>query len=542
MQARPTNLPESEDCLTLNLWRPVTRGPDPLPVMVWIHGGGFINGSGRARGDTFARDGVVLVSFNYRLGRLGTYDHPALEAERPAGEPAGNWGALDQITALEWVRDNVASFGGDPGKVTIFGVSAGGSSVNLLMSSPKAAGLFHGAIAQSGGNGLSVLRRRSAGHAGRPALLDDGIAFAREAGVADSEDVVARLRKLPADTVAPKDTGRPYRRAVAPVVDGAVVPDDPSSVFAEGRQNRVPYVARANGFEAVARATPPSESLKQLIGERRAELAAAYGLDPADPRLPHAVQGDIAFVAPARYLVSQMATIGVPAWHYDFDYVQESMRPAVTGAGHGSEVPFVFDALPDRGVTLSEARAAALGLPAGTYGVSAADREAARTIHGLWLQFAATGKPALSAAALAVTLWGLAWSGSMGGFAGLVAGGGCAAFLLAGVLAWRAAAADAGRAPVFGVKVLDRITSPRALEVSMGSRFDNWHAGLDAFAERPLLGWGTGNYLVASGRHLAADGTRYVPGKGTVNEGHDHAHNMLIEEAATKGVPGLLAD
>ena len=175
---------------------------------------------------------------------------------------------------------------------------------------------------------------------------------------------------------------------------------------------------------------------------------------------------------------------------------------------------------------------------------------------------------AAGALGLVLSLWALGWSGSMGALVGLVAGGGCVALLLAlcararrtriaglvaiaalgmvpvslgAVLAWRSTAGEPDYAPVFGVRVLDRITSPYDLGVSMGARFDNWRSGMGAFAERPLLGWGTGNYLVASGRHLAADSGRHLPGKGTVNEGRDHAHNLLIEEAATKGLAGLLA-
>ena len=169
---------------------------------------------------------------------------------------------------------------------------------------------------------------------------------------------------------------------------------------------------------------------------------------------------------------------------------------------------------------------------------------------------------------LGASLAALGVSGSMGGTAGLIAGGACAVLLLlvcardrrariagiaaiavlaavpvtlGGVLAWRAAAGEARAAPVFGVRVLDRLTSPHDLELSMGSRFDNWSAGIGAFAERPLLGWGPGNYLAASGRHLAADYARHLPSKGTVNEGQDHAHNVTIEVAATQGLAGLAA-
>ncbi|MBU3969807.1 MAG: carboxylesterase family protein, partial [Alphaproteobacteria bacterium] len=179
-------LPMSEDCLTLNVWTPEARGTEPLPVMVWIHGGGYNNGSGTAAlydGARLAKRGVVVVTINYRLGRLGFFDHPALASERAVGEPAANYGVMDQIAALEWVRDNAAAFGGDPGNVTIFGESAGGAAVTQLMVAPSARGLFHRAVVQSG-----MGRQRSAAMAldrpGRPSAQSRGRAWARGAGLA----------------------------------------------------------------------------------------------------------------------------------------------------------------------------------------------------------------------------------------------------------------------------------------------------------------------------------------------------------------------
>ena len=140
----------SEDCLFLNVTRPIGAA-DELPVMVWIHGGGFINGTGSLpvyNSPALVKRGVVLVTLNYRLGRLGFFAHPALTAE--SGEQIANYGLLDQIAALEWVQDNIAGFGGDPDNVTIFGESAGGMSVNALMSSPAADGLFDQAVSESG--------------------------------------------------------------------------------------------------------------------------------------------------------------------------------------------------------------------------------------------------------------------------------------------------------------------------------------------------------------------------------------------------------
>ncbi len=224
----------SEDCLTLNVWRPAGQG-EPLPVMVWIHGGGYNNGSGTPPlydGTNLARRGMVVVTINYRLGRLGFFDHPALAFERAAGEPAGNYGVMDQIAALQWVRDNIAVFGGDPDQVTIFGESAGGAAVMQLMVAPTARGLFRRAVVQSG-----LGRQRSAlladDRPGRPSAQTLGTIFARSAGLpnATADD----LRRLPAERLL---TPMPAFYSDNLVVDGQVLSEDVVEAFAAGRQAR----------------------------------------------------------------------------------------------------------------------------------------------------------------------------------------------------------------------------------------------------------------------------------------------------------------
>src|SRR5579859_500407 len=178
-------LPMSEDCLTLNVWRPFRETGAALPVMVWIHGGGFVNGSGTAAlydGSALARQGVVVVTLNYRLGRFGFFAQPALDREHP-GEPVGNFGLLDQIAALKWVRDNIAGFGGNPGEVTIFGESAGGISVNQLMVSPAARGLFKAAITESGAGREYSVRLHEPSPMCAPGAEAAGEAFAKSLGV-----------------------------------------------------------------------------------------------------------------------------------------------------------------------------------------------------------------------------------------------------------------------------------------------------------------------------------------------------------------------
>ena len=177
--------PASEDCLTLNVFAPAAKSTQPLAVMFWIHGGGFVNGSGTAAlydGTELAKQGVVVVTINYRLGRLGFFAHPALLKESP-NELQGNYALMDQIAALQWVKRNIGVFGGDPNNVTIFGESAGGAAVNTLMIAPPARGLFHKAISQSGlGRERRMLLDRAAPD-GKPSALDDGVQFATKLGL-----------------------------------------------------------------------------------------------------------------------------------------------------------------------------------------------------------------------------------------------------------------------------------------------------------------------------------------------------------------------
>src|SRR5579862_2047693 len=199
--------PMSEDCLTLNIWAPAQ--PEKAPVMLWIHGGAFVEGSGALAayaGTELARQGVVVVTINYRLGDFGLFAHPALNHEAVA-EPSANFGFMDQVAALRWVKQNIAAFGGDPGNVTIFGESAGGASVNFLMVSPEARGLFHRAIAESGG-GQSTLRSAAD-------LDQEGTAKGKEWGAMDAKS----LRALPAAAILASPRKRELA-AYAPVIDG----------------------------------------------------------------------------------------------------------------------------------------------------------------------------------------------------------------------------------------------------------------------------------------------------------------------------------
>lgn len=363
---------QGEDCLYLNVWAPSDASARPYPVMVWIHGGSFIQGSGRTNGESFAKQGIVFVSMNYRLGRFGAFAHPALLKQLPNGEPPANFWLQDQVAALQWVQRNIANFGGDPSRVTIFGVSAGGTSVNMLMASPIAKGLFHRAIAQSGIGGYGPYRRLQEVHRGREPLTSLGEKYAKSRGVSDKPDVAAALRALPWKTVAQlggADDGGGFEV----VVDGITLDDDPQQVFAQGRQNRAHFIGGCNSFEGNLSLAIPwtDQPPKAAVQERLVQLAPLYGRKPTDSDVWADLYGDVYFRASTLHLVQSMEQAKTPAWTYYFDYVRGRGRNS-RGAGHGSEVTYVFDSLI---------------LP------SAADRAMARTLHGHWIQFAKTGDP-----------------------------------------------------------------------------------------------------------------------------------------------------
>lgn len=243
--AAPSGVAAAEDCLGINVWKPSSPASDtPLPVLVWIYGGGFVNGGSSPAiydGSAFARRGVILVSFNYRLGRFGFFAHPALTAEaRALGEPVGNYAYLDQIAALKWVRDNIAAFGGNPGNVTLFGESAGGGSVMQLLATPAAAGLFQRASALSGSGRGSLLGARPLSRAsadGRPSAEAVGLAFARQNGIeGEGGEALAALRALPTETVVDGLNMATMGRAGetytgGPVLDGSIVDLSPQQAL-----------------------------------------------------------------------------------------------------------------------------------------------------------------------------------------------------------------------------------------------------------------------------------------------------------------------
>ncbi len=331
---------QSEDCLTLNV-----ATPDPaakkLPVLVAIHGGAYFVGSGRepfGRGiPGIVKDGVVLVSPNYRLGRLGFFAHPALTAEAP-GATANYW-LMDQIAALKWVRANVARFGGDPQNVTIIGCSAGGSSINALMASPEARGLFARASAHSAGGLFNANRTLTQGEA-------QGLAFAGRVGVAGKDLAsLPALRALSISQILAGDGGAPDFGAV---VDGTWLPRPLSIAFALGDIARVPLISGSTGNEASVFGLMGFDAavLAQRFGIDMAAIAPAYG--PLDTKeLLRQVQTDFIFTAAVMGMTAMAARTGVPAWSYHFDYVNEARRGAVPGAAHCEDRGYWFGTLQD---------------------------------------------------------------------------------------------------------------------------------------------------------------------------------------------------
>ena len=362
--AAPLGSTLSEDCLYVNVWRSAGANAAQLPVMVWIHGGGYVNGGSSAAifdGSAFARQGIVLVSINYRLGRFGFFAHPALTAG--TDRPLANYGYMDQIAALQWVQRNIGAFGGDPGRVTIFGESAGGGSVLDLVASHTGEGLFHGAIALSGGGrqflgGLKLAEETPLG----PSAEEIGVSFAKGMGIRDTgPDGLAALRALPAEKILGKlnmiallaNEILPFmslRYARGPVIDGTVVKGLPADVLAADGAKSVPLIIGATSADLGVQFPPSRAKLFASFGAYADEAMALYDPDgkTAFKILRAEVGADRTMQEPARFIARQVAGAGHAAWIYRFDYIAESERAAATGAGHASELPFVFDTLDAR--------------------------------------------------------------------------------------------------------------------------------------------------------------------------------------------------
>ncbi|MBB6254613.1 carboxylesterase/lipase family protein [Nitrospirillum iridis] len=386
--AAPLGVAPAEDCLYLNVWAPADTATKPgakRPVMVWIYGGGFVNGGSSPAvydGSAFARDGVVLVSFNYRVGRFGFFAHPALVAEAGQG-PVGNYGYLDQLAALQWVKRNIASFGGDPDNVTVFGESAGGMSVHMMLTSPLAKGLFSRAIIQSGA-GRDRLLPTPPVHADGDAPSGEkaGVAYAAQHGISDAGPAgLAALRALPAEAVVDGLNMATMNTPTysGPMVDGAVVRrSSPIAAYAAGEGADVPVMVGATGADGFFFGGTLDGVLAPFGADRDQALKL---LDPdgtGDLKLiGHRAAGAFMFIEPARAVARLLTARAAPVYLFRYSYVAESMRKEWWGTPHATEIPFVFDTVKARYGTA----------------LTAADAAAAKAAHAYWVEFAKTGKP-----------------------------------------------------------------------------------------------------------------------------------------------------
>jgi para-nitrobenzyl esterase len=375
----------SEDCLYLNVWRPEGHPDAKLPVMVWIHGGGFIAGATsepRQDGARLCRKGVVVVSMNYRMGVFGFLAHPELTAESP-DKSSGNYGLMDIIAALEWVQRNIAGFGGDPGNVTIFGESAGSAAVNALMAAPRARGLFHRAIGESG-----TILRAARPYPVRAEAEEYGEQFTRATYGTSS---LAELRALPAERLLAPTLPEPRPR-FGLIIDGAVLVADARAVFGTGRQAPVPLLAGWNRDEAGAGAlfgdTQPGHanyatSARERFGRQADEFLRVYPAtsDAEAKRLAEDFGTDDRVGHPTwKWLELHRVTTGAPVFRYLFDQPLPlpagAPADATPRAPHAGEIEFVFQALESKDLPWRES-----------------DHAVAELMATYWTNFAKTGNP-----------------------------------------------------------------------------------------------------------------------------------------------------
>ncbi len=365
----------SEDCLTLNIWTPATKPGERLPVMVWLYGGSYVSGSGsdpRCDGESFAKKGVVLVTINYRIGVLGFMAHPELTAESPQAS-SGNYGLLDTLAVLNWVQRNIAAFGGDPNRVTLFGVSAGAASISLLLTSPLARGLFQQTIQQSPGafRPLSSLAEAEAA----------GWELGREIAGLRKMTVEEILEKTP--LFVPKQRGLTTPRVLRPIRDGWIIPHDEREAYAKGDILALPAIVGTNADEgakltATWQVRTP-EQLDALIAESFGAQAARARALYANADIRRSVAemfADTQFNSGARGVMRGLRARGAPVYRYLF----LRQRPGGGAPNHGDEVPYVFASL-----------AVAAQLDPQPFDND--DLALAEVMQDAWVRFATTGNP-----------------------------------------------------------------------------------------------------------------------------------------------------
>ena len=362
----------SEDCLYLNIWTPDVEPSRPLPVMVWLHGGGFSIGAGNLdpyRGKALAAQGVVVVTLNYRLGHFGFFSHPALDAQYPDGRVINNFALLDQIAALQWIQRNIPAFGGDRHNVTLFGESSGARSVLSLCCSPLSEALFHKGIVQSAYSLPDIPQKQA-----------QQIGLQVAAHFALPEDASAeQLRELPAEQFWPLE--RPLALGPVPISGDAVLPKPMLTTFMSGKQHRIPLMIGSNSDEASVLdyfGVDATAVLRQMRSKNRISYRLMKWLYDIhdDALLGRAVARDMAFTVLPLIIAQAQHNIGLPAWRYWFDYVSENARDLYPhGTWHGNEIPYVFNTLD----TLA---------PPAERSYSEQDKAFASTVSAYWVTFA----------------------------------------------------------------------------------------------------------------------------------------------------------
>lgn len=378
-------LPWNEDCLYLNVWTTQLDALAKRPVIVYFHGGSNTAGYSQLTplGPALSRLGVVVVSANYRLGPLGFFAHPTLTAESKH-HSSGNYGLLDQLQALKWVRENISRFGGDPDRVTVMGQSSGAVDICLLMASPLAAGLFQRAIMESGdcqGTFNEDIRTpvRYNGISGTGE--GTGERLANDLGVTDGPDALQKLRSIPADEIL-KSWSKDRKVHFDAIVDGWIVPEQPASVFAEGKQMHVPVLVGSNADEATVFGHNDVKTVDQykayLLRDTENYSGQEFRAFPAtsDADVPAAylrLEND-SFAYGAYSMAQMMTRTGQKAFLYYFTYVETGKR-APLGAYHGEELNFLSNVFPD------------------DWEHSQDDEKLGEIVRTYWVQFAKTGDP-----------------------------------------------------------------------------------------------------------------------------------------------------
>ncbi|MFC0338394.1 para-nitrobenzyl esterase [Kushneria avicenniae] len=398
--AAPLGVTPAEDCLYLNVWAPSNAIPDPQadraqtnhPVLVWIHGGGYVNGGTSAPvydGSAFARDGVILVSLNYRLGRFGFFAHPALSHEQQGQTPPGNYAIMDQLAALDWVQRNINAFGGDAGNVTIMGESAGGASVLDLTGTPAARGLFERAVVMSGGGRalMGPMPPLAGDTPASPSAETIGNNFARRHGIQGQDDAaLTALRHLPAEQVvdglnmqalmSPQQGPRTW--VGGPIRDGELVSGEPERIYRSSLQQHVPMLIGTTDADLGFSAADSMDALFAPFGEDADRARALYDPEGSDDvqKVGQRVGMDRMMTEPARFIADQVATSGEPVWRYRFSHVSLDARERWPGAVHASELPYLFRTLDSRYDRLDDS-----------------DRATAWQLHRYVVNFARSGNP-----------------------------------------------------------------------------------------------------------------------------------------------------